>query len=126
MLGRREPKIYGMQSLADVEKSMLKNAGKSALEFFQSNHEGALIDKIQAFDGDGLIINAGALSHYSYALADALKMKTCKKIEVHITNIFTREPFRHVSMLSPVCDGCIVGLGTDGYLLALSALTGKE
>ena len=95
------------------------------VELFQNNCEGIIIDRLQAAYSDGtegIIINPGAYTHYSYAIRDALASLTVKKIEVHISNIHKREEFRHTSVNAPVCDGQIVGLGTDGYLLAIEAL----
>ena len=96
-----------------------------SIEIFQNNCEGTIIDRLQAAYSDGtegIIINPGAYTHYSYAIRDALASLTMPKIEVHISNIHKREEFRHVSVTAPVCDGQIVGLGTNGYLLAIEAL----
>ena len=93
-------------------------------DYFQSNHEGALIDCLQKYIlQDGVIVNAGAFSHYCYALHDALKMVNIPKVEVHLSNVFTREPFRHVSVISPACDGVISGLGKWSYFLAAQWIT---
>lgn len=124
MLGAREKEHYGTQTLAEVKKQIEAKAAELKVEvnFFTSNSEGEIIDKIQGFYGDGIIINAGAHSHYSYAIADALKILTCPKVEVHISNIFAREEFRRHSVISPVVNGCIAGLGSLGYDLALEYL----
>ncbi|MEM9984540.1 MAG: type II 3-dehydroquinate dehydratase [Bacteroidota bacterium] len=122
MLGRREPSIYGHQTLDDVLEALKNEFPQHSLSHFQSNHEGELVDRLQQAMADGtqgLVINGGALSHYSYALQDALAMLSFPKVEVHISHIFAREPFRHRSVISPACTGMISGLGTQGYHLAL-------
>ena len=126
-LGIREPGQYGTETYetlcAKIEAAAA--AKGDTVEIFQNNCEGALIDRLQAAYSDGtegLIINPGAYTHYSYAIRDALASLTMKKIEVHISNIHKREEFRHTSVTAPVCDGQIVGMGTNGYLLALEAL----
>jgi len=129
-LGIREKGIYGNQDYAYLV-NMLKDKAKAEgheLEVFQSNYEGALIDKIQdAYHTgvEGIIINPGAFTHYSYAVRDALASIEVPKIEVHISNVHKREEFRHVSVTAPVCTGQIVGLGLKGYVLAMDYLTGK-
>lgn len=127
-IGIREKGIYGTQNYESLVRMITEKAetlGVSA-EVFQSNHEGGLVDKIQQayFDAvDGIVINPGALTHYSYALRDALaSVESIPKIEVHISNVHKREAFRHTSVTAPVCDGQIVGLGLKGYLYALEAV----
>ena len=122
-LGKREPEIYGSATLADLEKQLRAEFGSSVdLQFFQSNHEGALIDKIAGLADakiDGLIINLGALTHTSVALRDALPGAHLPTIEVHISNIYKREEFRHVSLTAPACIAVITGLGLEGYHAAV-------
>jgi 3-dehydroquinate dehydratase-2 len=126
LLGQRETGLYGGQSLEDINQALRQIAGQEnvEIEFFQSNHEGELVDCIQQALGkvDAFIINAGALTHYSIALLDALKAVQIPFIEVHLTNIYARENFRHHSLLSPIARGGIFGLGADGYSLALRAI----
>ncbi|MFN4144775.1 MAG: type II 3-dehydroquinate dehydratase [Runella sp.] len=124
LLGKREPTIYGNQTFEQYFETLEKQfSGQVELHYFQSNHEGALIDKIHevGFDFDGIILNAGAYTHTSIALADALSAITTPTIEVHISNVHARESFRHHSYLSSRCKGIIVGLGMKGYELALRA-----
>jgi 3-dehydroquinate dehydratase-2 len=126
LLGSREPEIYGLETLADIEVLLRAHAhdlGDVELAFVQSNHEGELVDAIQAHrDWDGLIINAGALTHTSVALADAISAVAITAVEVHLSNIFAREEFRQHSFLSPVAWGLITGFGYRGYLAALDLL----
>lgn len=121
LLGTREPEIYGHQSFEDYFETLKINFPKVELEYFQSNHEGALLDKLHeaGFSADGIVLNAGAFTHTSVALADAIAAITTPVIEVHISNVHRREPFRHQSFLSAHCVGSIVGLGLEGYRLAV-------
>ena len=126
LLGTREPEIYGHTTLADIEiqsRSCATALGLS-LEFRQSNHEGQLVDWIQEarLSASALVLNAGAYTHTSVALHDALKALQLPAIEVHITNPYRREPFRHTSYVSPVVTGVICGIGAQGYTLAIQAL----
>lgn len=119
LTGTRQPEIYGRETLADILIRL--DEGFPQFEFvkFQSNHEGALIDELQQTERyKGLIINAGAYAHTSIALRDALENVSAPKAEVHLSNLWKREDFRHTSMLSPVCDGVISGFGGYGYWLA--------
>jgi 3-dehydroquinate dehydratase II len=126
MLGTREPEIYGFQSLGEIENDCTEYAGEIGLEvdFRQSNHEGELVTHIQQARGafSGLIINAGAYTHTSVAIHDALKILEVPVIEVHLSNPQAREAFRHNSYISPVAKGTICGFGGHGYILALNAL----
>jgi 3-dehydroquinate dehydratase II len=126
MLGLREPEVYGCTRLEEID-AQLKILGHQwgiDVQTFQSNHEGALVDRIQAALGkvDGIIINPGAYTHTSIAIRDALLTISVPLIEVHISNIHRREPFRHHSMIADVATGQIVGLGINGYYLALRAM----
>lgn len=126
LLGTREPKIYGSDTLASIENELLEEAKKNnvEIEFFQSNHEGAIIDTLHAARGtkDGVILNAGALTHYSYALRDAISAIEIPVVEVHMSNVFARDEFRKTSVIAPVCKGSISGFGKNSYILALYAL----
>lgn len=130
MLGIREPGIYGNSTLADLEKNISKKANELgvAVDFFQSNFEGEIVEKIQSALGvyDGIIINPGAFTHYSYAIRDALGSVKIDTIEVHISNIHKREEFRHTSVTVAECIGQICGLGFKGYELALEYLAEKN
>ncbi|HEY0490860.1 MAG TPA: type II 3-dehydroquinate dehydratase [Telluria sp.] len=124
LLGTREPEVYGAATLADIESAATAQAGAAGatLSCFQSNHEGALIDRIHAAKAEGvdtIVINPGGLTHTSVALRDALAGVAIPFIEVHISNIYQREEFRHHSFLSAIAQGTICGLGTDGYRLAI-------
>ena len=127
LLGRREPEIYGRTTLDEINGHLAALAAQLglALDTFQSNHEGAIVDRIQQAAGvyDGLIINAAAFTHTSIAIRDALSMLKAPVIEVHLSNIHRREPFRHTSMTAGVVTGQILGLGAAGYALALRGLS---
>jgi len=125
LLGSREPEVYGSTTLADIEAAAVTQAGQAGakLATFQSNHEGALIDRIQAAKKDGvdaIIINPGAFTHTSVALRDALAGVAIPFVEIHISNIHQRETFRHHSYLSEIAAGVICGLGTEGYTAAIA------
>ena len=126
MLGVREPDVYGKNTLADLEAAVTERAEKLgvSVDFFQSNFEGEIVEKIHSALGvyDGIIINPGAFTHYSYAIRDAFGSVKLPVIEVHISNIHKREEFRHTSVIVPECVGQICGLGFKGYELALEAL----
>jgi 3-dehydroquinate dehydratase-2 len=126
LLGQREPEVYGRKTWAEVREELEREASEMGveLEFFQSNHEGAIVDYIHGLRGRamGVIINPGALTHYGYSLRDALAALEIPVVEVHITNIFGREEWRSRSVVSPVVRGVVSGLGTEGYLLALAYL----
>jgi 3-dehydroquinate dehydratase-2 len=124
LLGTREPEIYGRESLAEVHAGVARRAAELGLEvaFFQSNHEGALIDRLHERDFDAAIVNAGGLTHTSVALRDALLAVETPFVEVHLSDPSTREPFRQVNFLSDIAVESIVGLGSRGYSLALESI----
>lgn len=128
MVGIREKGIYGEDSAESIEKEIIKYASDNGFvaDVFQSNHEGVLIDKIHEsrLNYDGAVINAGALTHYSYALRDAIASVDIPYVEVHMSNIHAREEFRHKSVIAPVCSGQIAGFGKRSYFLAIEALKG--
>ena len=130
MLGKREPGIYGSKTLDDIknECELCASGLNMAVDFWQSNDEGAIVSKIQesAKDFSAIIINAGAYTHTSVAIRDALLNVDFPIIEVHISNIFKREDFRHHSFISDIATGMICGLGTDCYVLALKAIAGFD
>ena len=126
LLGSREIEIYGNESLQEIAEWLDKQIDyKTKTTWFQSNHEGDLIDQIQASEGlyDGIVLNAGALTHYSYSVRDAIKSVSTPTIEVHFSDIYSREEFRRKSVLKDVCLSQISGLGKEGYLEALKELT---
>ena len=124
LTGKRDPQVYGTQSLNDYFHVLATGYPYIDFTFYQSNVEGEIVNEIQrvGFDVDGIVINAGAYSHYSIAIADALRSVTAPAIEVHISNIFAREKERHQSVIAPACKGMIAGLGLDGYRLAVEAI----
>mgnify|MGYP000552064563 CR=1 FL=1 len=124
LLGKREPSIYGSVSFDDYLEELRRCYPEVQIDYYQSNVEGFLIDKIQeaGFGVDGIILNAGAYTHTSIALQDAIRAVPAPVIEVHISNVHTREEFRHKSMISCACRGVICGFGLDSYRLALEAL----
>lgn len=127
LLGKRQPEIYGSQSFESYFEELVAEFEDHELIYFQTNHEGVLIDKIQeaGFELDAIVINAGGYTHTSIALGDALAAVPCAKVEVHISDIHQREDFRHHSYLSAHCEKVIIGKGLPGYRLALTYLTAK-
>jgi 3-dehydroquinate dehydratase-2 len=126
LLGKREPGIYGSESFDDYLLRLKQLYPQVEIAYFQSNHEGDLIDKLHevGFDYDGIILNAGAYTHTSIALQDAIRAIKAPVIEVHISNVHAREEFRHKSMISCACKGVILGFGLNSYRLAMEALLG--
>ena len=129
MVGIRDKNIYGAETAESINMQVMEWAKEFDfdLEIFQSNHEGDIVDKIHSAYGekDGILINAGALTHYSYALHDAIEAVHIPTVETHMSNIYAREEFRHKSVISAVCIGCIAGFGKESYYLGLSALAKK-
>ena len=129
LLGAREPQHYGVQTLADIEKMLTDEANARGVEvgFFQSNIEGELVDAIQKAVGvyDGILLNAAAYTHTSVALRDALAAVKLPTVEVHLSNVLSREEFRHTSLIGAVCVGSISGFGADSYRLALHGLVNR-
>ncbi len=121
LLGKRENNIYGNQRFEDYFENLCKEFNDSKIEYFQSNIEGEIINKLHetGFTYDGIILNAGAYTHTSIAIADAVKAISSPVVEVHISNIFSREEYRHISLIAPNCKGSIVGFGLEGYRLAM-------
>ena len=124
LLGVREPSIYGQSTFEDYLKTLRSRYPEVQIDYFQSNVEGEMINKLQevGFEADGIILNAGAYTHTSVALHDAIRSITSPVVEVHISNVHAREAFRHQSMISAACKGVILGFGMDSYRLALEAL----
>lgn len=124
LLGKREPSIYGARSFEDYLKELKNRYPGVEFDYYQSNVEGEMINKIHevGFDYEGIVLNAGAYTHTSIALQDAIRAVTTPVIEVHISNVHTREEFRHKSMISCACRGVICGFGLDSYRLAVEAL----
>ena len=128
LLGKREPSIYGSQSFEDYLEELKARYPNVTFEYYQSNVEGEMINKIHevGFDFDGIILNAGAYTHTSIALQDAIRAIKSPVIEVHISNVHKREEFRHKSMISCACVGVICGFGLDSYRLAIEAMLSKQ
>lgn len=126
LLGIRQPEIYGRVSMEDYLRALQADYPSVEIEYFQSNHEGDIIDKLHeaGFDGDlnGIVLNAGAYTHTSLAIADAIRAIERPVVEVHISNVQSREPIRRVSLISEACRGVIAGFGMDSYLLAIESL----
>lgn len=126
MFGKRDPSQYGTATLADIDAALQSLAQElgATVECFQTNHEGLMVERIHQTLGEGVdavVINAGAWTHYSYAIADALAILPVPVVEVHMSNVHAREAFRHHSVLSPVCAGSVCGFGVESYLLGLRA-----
>lgn len=121
LLGTRQPEIYGTTTLADIEAGLRERFPEVEFSFLQSNHEGVLIDAIQASGADGIVLNAGAYTHTSLALADAIASVSVPVVEVHLSNIHGREEIRRRSLIAPVCRGSIAGFGAKVYELAVRA-----
>ncbi len=124
LVGTREPEVYGNQSLDQYLTGLIGLYPEHSIDVFQSNIEGEIVDRLQqvGFEDCGIVLNAGGYTHTSVAIADAVAAITAPVVEVHISNIYSREPFRHKSLLSPVCKGIIAGFGLDSYRIAVSAL----
>lgn len=126
MLGIREPEKYGKETLESINSEIKQycDFNKIEVEFFQSNHEGDIVEKLHSARGnfDGIVMNAGAFTHYSYAIRDAIPITEIPVVEVHLTNVHAREEFRHNSVIAPVCKGQICGFGSKSYLVAVRAL----
>lgn len=124
LVGKREPEVYGNRSLDQYLQELIEKFPQHTIDVYQSNIEGEIVDRLQqvGFDDCGIVLNAGGYTHTSVAIADAVAAITAPVVEVHISNIYSREPFRHKSLLSPVCKGIIAGFGLDSYRLALLSL----
>ena len=125
LVGVREPEVYGNRSLDQYLLELIERNPQHTIDVFQSNIEGEIVDRLQqvGFDNCGIVLNAGGYTHTSVAIADAVAAITAPVVEVHISNIYSREPFRHKSLLSPVCRGIIAGFGLDSYRLAVASLS---
>ena len=125
LLGKREPGVYGSDSLEEIQREILEKAKQigAEVDFFQSNHEGAIIDALhEAMDSyDGVVLNAGAYTHYSYAIRDAIAAIKIPVVEVHMSNVNSRDEVRHTSVIAPGCAGTIAGFGKNSYILGLRA-----
>ena len=128
LLGVREPSIYGSEGFENYLKTLQEKYTDIEISYFQSNHEGAIIDELHriGFTYDGIVLNAGAYTHTSVAIADAISAITTPVVEVHISNVHKREEFRHHSMISRVCLGVIAGFGLDSYRLAIESLKKQQ
>ncbi len=126
LLGKRETDIYGKETIKSINAAIEKSAprGKVKLEFYQSNHEGDIVDKINKTKASGILINPAAYTHTSVAIHDALKAKKVPVVEVHLSNIYAREEFRHKSLIAPVVSGQVSGFGKNSYILGFKALLG--
>ncbi len=124
LLGKRKPDVYGHKNPEEINAFINDYFKRVTIEFFQSNHEGAIVDKLQEADGmfAGVVINPGAFTHYSYAIRDAIEAISLPVAEVHISNVHGRESFRKTSVISEVCQGTVSGFGVYGYILAVQAL----
>ena len=125
LVGKREPEVYGNRSLDQYLQELIERYPQHTIDVYQSNIEGEIVNRLQqvGFDDCGIILNAGGYTHTSVAIADAVAAITAPVVEVHISNIYSREPFRHKSLLSPVCKGIIAGFGLDSYRLALHSFS---
>ena len=128
LVGIREPEVYGNQSLDQYLAGLIGLYPEHTIDVFQSNIEGEIVDRLQqvGFEDCGIVLNAGGYTHTSIAIADAVAAITAPVVEVHISNIYSREPFRRRSLLSPACKGIIAGFGLDSYRIALTALLSNE
>ncbi len=126
LVGKRETDVYGVTSVDEIDETLVAKAAMLGvgLEIFQSNHEGEIVDKLQTTDASAIIINPGGFTHYSIAIRDAVAAINAPVIEVHLSNIYAREEFRHTSVIAPVAIGQISGFGAESYYLALEAAAG--
>jgi len=125
LLGKREPEIYGNMTLEQINQTLIKEFPNVEFEFFQSNHEGEIVDKLNSIvdsDFNGVVINPGAFTHYSYAIRDAVLALKIPVVEVHLSNIYAREEFRRHSVIAPVCKGHIAGFGHLSYILGVESI----